>query len=666
MNKRITRNLLLLIFSASIIIFSCRKNDIQIIIPDNSNPDLVTKVTTTISGFVTNENDEAMSGAIVRVGSAFLNTDQFGYFEIKNVEVNETAATFNVSKNGYFKLTKTFMAKEGKSTFFRIKLTPKTPIGNIDAAIGGDVSLPNGTTISLPADAVKNASTGTSSTGAITISAHYIDPTAADIAGIMPGDLRGLRTNGDLNVLDSYGMLEVELTGASGELLQIADGKKATLTMAIPSSLTATAPATIPLWYFDETTGLWKEEGSANKVGNQYVGVVSHFSTWNCDNPKPHVPYHCRILNEDGTPAINIEVRLFEEGYGGYCNHGYTDSNGEIFGGATANVTVRMEVIGGNACGSVLLRRYFVTTSESVDLGDVTIPQQPNIEGRVSGLVKDCNGNPVSNGRIILSKNGFYECRYLSTNGTYDFISYLCNGSAPVQIFAQDIRNNTQSNATDFLLQIGSNNIPNISACGNVSTLCNQVWMAKNLDVTTYRNGDVIPQVTDASEWLNLTTGAWCWYNNDSTNKSVYGKLYNWYAVNDPRGLAPEGWHIPTAGEWDALINCNGGWYVAGCHLKESGFAHWQAPNAGATNNSGFTGVPGGLRVNDCLGGIPVYYGMGIQSWFVGISSDANSNPVPMFKVLTNTDLTLDNPNLTNIWNCLDERSGVTVRCVKD
>ena len=100
--------------------------------------------------------------------------------------------------------------------------------------------------------------------------------------------------------------------------------------------------------------------------------------------------------------------------------------------------------------------------------------------------------------------------------------------------------------------------------------------------------------------------------------------------------------------------------------MKESGFAHWQAPNAGATNNSGFTGVPGGLRVNDCLGGIPVYYGMGIQSWFVGISSDANSNPVPMFKVLTNTDLTLDNPNLTNIWNCLDERSGVTVRCVKD
>jgi hypothetical protein len=147
-----------------------------------------------------------------------------------------------------------------------------------------------------------------------------------------------------------------------------------------------------------------------------------------------------------------VEVRLFEEGYGGYCNHGFTDDNGEIFGGAPANAAVKMEVVGGNACGSVLLNRYFVTNAEPVDLGDITIPQQPNIEVHISGMVKDCNGNPVSNGRIILFKNGFYECRYLSANGTYDFISYLCSGSAPSQIFAQDISNHTQSNAIDFVL----------------------------------------------------------------------------------------------------------------------------------------------------------------------------------------------------------------------
>ena len=142
------------------------------------------------------------------------------------------------------------MAKEGKGSFFRVKLSRRDVIGTIDAANGGNVSLSNGTTISLPANGVKSTSTGASYTGAISVYSHYIDPTAADIAGIMPGDLRGLRTNGDLNVLDSYGMLEVELTGASGELLQIADGKKATLTMAIPASLNMTCvllPATGPV-----------------------------------------------------------------------------------------------------------------------------------------------------------------------------------------------------------------------------------------------------------------------------------------------------------------------------------------------------------------------------------------------------------------------------------
>src|SRR5690242_1829855 len=84
-------------------------------------------------------------------------------------------------------------------------------------------------------------------------------------------------------------------------------------------------------------------------------------------------------------------------------------------------------------------------------------------------------------------------------------------------------------------------------------TIGNQVWMLKNLDVTTYRNGDPISQVTDSTQWVGLTTGAWCYYNNDPANNVVYGKLYNWYAVNDPRGIAPLGWHIPTDAEWTTL-----------------------------------------------------------------------------------------------------------------
>ena len=127
--------------------------------------------------------------------------------------------------------------------------------------------------------------------------------------------------------------------------------------------------------------------------------------------------------------------------------------------------------------------------------------------------------------------------------------------------------------------------------------ICCQSWMTKNLDVSTYRNGDPIPKVTDATEWAALTTGAYCYYNNDSaTYAAVYGKLYNWYAVNDPRGIAPYGWHIPSDHEWNVLGDCFGGNGAAGSQLKELGTTHWALPNSGANNYSNFTALPGGIR----------------------------------------------------------------------
>jgi len=123
-------------------------------------------------------------------------------------------------------------------------------------------------------------------------------------------------------------------------------------------------------------------------------------------------------------------------------------------------------------------------------------------------------------------------------------------------------------------------------------TTCVSKWMLKNLDVDHYRNGDSIPEVTDPTEWDYLTTGAWCYYNNDSILGKIYGKLYNWYAVNDKRGLAPLGWHIASHEEWKELEFCLGGTNVAGGKLKEK--EYWNYPNTGANNESGFCALPGG------------------------------------------------------------------------
>lgn len=129
--------------------------------------------------------------------------------------------------------------------------------------------------------------------------------------------------------------------------------------------------------------------------------------------------------------------------------------------------------------------------------------------------------------------------------------------------------------------------------CSNVLvTICEQDWTKRNLDVDHYQNGDPIPLVLDPVEWDGLTTGAYCY-----TDNATYGKLYNWYAISDPRGLTPEGWHVPSNIEWNNLETCVGGVYIAGGSLKETGYSHWAYPNAGATDLYGFTALPGGYRL---------------------------------------------------------------------
>ncbi len=123
-------------------------------------------------------------------------------------------------------------------------------------------------------------------------------------------------------------------------------------------------------------------------------------------------------------------------------------------------------------------------------------------------------------------------------------------------------------------------------------------WMAENLRTSRYRNGDLIPNVTDAVVWSNrgvLEQDAYCWYTNDPGFDKPFGKIYNWYTVMDTRGLCPEGWHVPSHAELMALITHIGGSAVAGGILKEAGIAHWASPNS-ADNSSGFTGLPGGQR----------------------------------------------------------------------
>ncbi|OFX36233.1 MAG: hypothetical protein A2X08_11435 [Bacteroidetes bacterium GWA2_32_17] len=184
----------------------------------------------------------------------------------------------------------------------------------------------------------------------------------------------------------------------------------------------------------------------------------------------------------------------------------------------------------------------------------------------------------------------------------------------------------------------------------HIVTIGNQEWLVENLKTTKYRNGDPIQNVTVDTSWSNLSAGAYSNYNNNSSYADTYGHLYNWYAVNDSRKIAPDGWHVATDSEWNTLYTYLGGGNAARDKLKESGTAHWPSGNTG-NNNSGFTALPGGDRDMD-----GTFKGVGLYSVFWSSSTSSH----PLYEYIPN-----DNSFMTIVGFDIG-RCGFSVRCIKD
>jgi len=430
-------------------------------------PDLSSKVFSSVSGFVTDENDGALSGASVSFGNATTVTDKYGYFKFVDISVVKEAAVVTVNKLSYFPGIKTFRAETDKSAFFRIKLIPKTNAGNINATSGGTTTLNNGLSVSLPASGVVVASNNSPYTGTVNVAATWINPTAKDLDLIMPGDLRGINTNGIMNGLTTFGMCAVELTVSGGEKLQIAAGKKATLSFPIPSSMNSVAPASIPLWYFDEDKGLWVEEGIATKTGNSYVGTVSHFSFWNCDVPDEYVNFSCTLLNSDGNTIPYAYIKMTEVGNPNNTRGGFTNDSGYVSGIIPANTALQVQIFTNyyQGCNLPFYSQSITTANTDIHL-TLNVPSAVVLQADVTGSATDCNGAPLSNGYIMMF-DGHYNYRYaLDSAGHYSFSKILCDNSLNVNFIAEDPNSLQQSTPLPYILSDGSHAIPAIQACG--------------------------------------------------------------------------------------------------------------------------------------------------------------------------------------------------------
>ena len=289
----------------------------------------------------------------------------------------------------------------------------------------------------------------------------------------------------------------------------------------------------------------------------------------------------------------------------------------------------------------------------------------------VENLVLDVAGK--SNDMILRSdsegKASWVDKSYFFNRPTnYRYIGELYGGGVIVAMWKYP---STVFNYLIMSLEDVSTSTPwsNQITSSDYVTIGTQIWTTRNLNVTTYRNGDTIPQVTDPTQWTTITTGAWCFYNNDPATEATYGRLYNWYAINDPRGIGPVGYHVPSLTEWNTLIDNLGGIFLAGGKLKQTGTTNWQSPNTAATNISLFTGLPAGYR-----GGVE---GVGSfddtnKSTFIGQNQKAYfwtstpyTNPVTGTGLAQNKFLSYDDGGVFQN-NGRSQRNGMSVRFVKD
>jgi hypothetical protein len=467
--KRLYSVLILVFFS--VLAFHCQKevsNGIDTPDPNNNNPNVAVPISATLQGNVFDENKLPAAGVTVKVGSKTTVTDVRGYFRIYDAALDKNASLVVAEKTGYLKAFRTFRATSGVNQVV-IELIKKTLAGTVNASAGGTVSLSNGSKVALPANGFVKASGSGAYTGTVNVYSSYIDPTADNIDEVIPGSFMANDKNNNRVTLASYGMMAVELESAAGEKLQIAPGSKAILTTAIPTTLQAAAPATISLWYVDEATGIWKEEGTATKNGNTYVGDVKHFTYWNCDVSVPVVPFSATFHTSAGSPLVHtlVRVRAANNSYGG-VSYGYTDSLGQVHGWAPANINLVMEVIAYGQCNSVIYSQNIGPFSAAVNLGTITITINSPTAYTIKGKLVNCSNTAVANGyALVVFDNNWVRYVDVNSNGEFSTLFINCNTSVgPVQITGVDRAAQQQGMVASLPATAPVTDAGTLSACG--------------------------------------------------------------------------------------------------------------------------------------------------------------------------------------------------------
>lgn len=610
---------------------------------------------TSVMGVVSGPTGSPEMNAIVRspFGGEETITDANGVFFLDSILVYENLGYITITKPDFHQSSRSFLPLETGVNRVNAKLLRMQLSGSFNASSGGAINT-GLLHLSFPPNAV--LLNGEPFTGTVRVYASALDPTSSSMFDQMPGELLG-GMNDSLRLLRSFGMASVQLRDNNMNELQLATGVNATLTFNIPSALQAEAPQSIDWWSFDEGQGIWMHEGVAQKQGEQYVGLASHFSWWNFDVPMNFNNLSGTVNAVGGNPISDAQVNVVSPTWGSGVTYSNADGHFSIRVPQNQSLILNVNLTCSTTNDWALAHtETIISATEALSSSIIA-----GLEGRypITGIVLNCDGQPIENGyvkmgsMITFTHDGEFSIQACQT-GNFSLRGF--NTSNPDTIKVSELQN--------FLLGVNGTDLLPFQACnltqgflndidGNTYgtvLIGNQFWMTENLKTTRFRNGAVIPNVQN-NFWSQTTTPAWCNYENNSSNDSLYGKLYNWYNVQSANGICPSGWHVPSRMEFQELTTHLGGNGEAFDRLiAETG---WNIVVTEKTNDSGFSALPGGYK-NNTDGFSPGSFPGG--RWWTNTLYDLNNSWAWYFLLGSNI----------SGQSTLDYQWGHSIRCVQD
>lgn len=486
----------LIIITSIIILFACNKKDIIQTGTGTGNG--------TVRGIITDLNNLPVSNAIVTGGTATALTDITGKFTLTQVQFSNDTVSVTVTKDGFFEGAKKFAANNNAVNNAKIQLISKPVSGSVSAALGGNVSIQGGGSVNFTGGFI-TASNGNAYTGNVSVSTFYLNPADQSFSANVPGDVKSINATNQPGVLQSYGVIAIEMNDAAGNKLQLASGKTATLSIPIPSSLQSKAPSSIPLWFFDVTKSIWKQEGSATKQGSNYIGVVSHFTFWNVgDIAGSLISISATFIDSfskkpfaNKLVTITRHISLADSSF----TSSRTDSSGKVSGLVPANEVLRMEVF--DTCGLPVYSKNIGPFTSNIDLGNINVTRsncnQPPLA--VAGFTYSVLGSslPVTVNFSNTSTNATSWIWNFGDGGTSTeqnpFHSYLTAGDYVVKLIASGPTNsdtssqilhlfNQPATVAGFIYSFSGNNLPVTVNFTNISTNATS-WLWKFGDGST-------------------------------------------------------------------------------------------------------------------------------------------------------------------------------------